>query len=285
MKKALALLLALAMVLPLALTQPAKAAATPDKPFYALGWSDFDQNTYQYLDGLYTLNWGNTGGTIRLSSLNYDENWEEDPSKMEAEALAVAKTMKANMDKRPAGARFLTTFGCAKMYRLAPENALFFDFAIEQMTVIMDFLFKAYKEIGGQLDGLVIDLEYVGLSTYYLMDTNGGDYQPDSILKNPDLLRDIVKDKRYYTQIRPMLEEWGFIFYQADTAEKQASYTELYSISKNAGSKYSSSRNVWNTVMRNHLNNSLNIWGYEPMKKYFPDANMSDYQSYDSATW
>ena len=171
------------------------------------------------------------------------------------------------------------------MYRLAPEDALFFDYAIDQMKVIMDFFFKAYKDIGGQLDGLVIDLEYVGLSTYYLVDTDGDDYQDNSLLENPDLLRDIVKNPKYYTQIRPMLEEWGFIFYDAGDPVKQASYTELYSIHKNAGSKYAVSRNIWNTVMRNHLNNSLNIWGYEPMKKYFPDANMSDYQSYDSATW
>ena len=286
MKKVLVLLLALAMLAPMCLVQPVNAEeAFTAKPFYTLAWSDFDQDTYQYLDGLYTLNWGSVGGNITLGGLMYDDNWEEDPSTMKAQALALAQTVKANLDKRPAGARYITTFGPAKMYRIAPENALFFDHAVDQMKVIMDFFFSAYKELGGQLDGLVIDLEYVGLSTYYLMDTDGGEYQPDSIINNPDILRNIVKDKRYYTEIRPLLEEWGFIFYQADTAEKQASYTELYSIHKNAGSKYDRSRSVWNTVMRIHLNNTLNEWGYEPLMKHFPEATMSDYQSMDSAMW
>ena len=265
----------------MALIQPAKAAATPDKPFYTLAWSDFDQDSYPYLDGLYQLNWGNVGGTIKLSGLTYNE----DPTAMEAEALALAQTVKANLDKRPAGARYIHTFGPAKVYRILAENAIFFDEATTQMTAIMDAFLKAYKEIGGQLDGIVVDLEYVGLSTYYLVDTDGGDYQENSLIRNPDLLRDIVKDKRYQTEIRPMLEEWGFIFYQAETAEQQAAYTELYAITKNAPSKYDRSRNVWNTVMRNHLNQTLTEWAYEPLMKYFPEANMSDYQSYDGATW
>jgi len=282
MKKIFAILLTLALLLPMGLVPVTNAEGeVTAKPFYTLGWSDFNQNKYPYLDGLYQLNWSNIGGNVKLSGLTYSE----DAAAMEEEALALAQTVKKNMDARPAGARYIHTFGPAKMYRLLVENALFFDEATTQMAAVMEAFFKAYKEIGGQLDGLVIDLEYVGLSTYYLIDHPASEFQSNTLIENPDLLRQIVADPRYYTQIRPLLEEWGFVFYQADTPEKQASYTELYSLSKSAGSKYSRSRNVWNTVVRIHLNQTLNIWGYETLKKYFPEANMSDYQSLDTATW
>ena len=280
MKKALVLLLALAMVLPMALAMPANAEVEKE-PFYTLGWSEFDATKYPYLDGLYKLNWGNLGGTVKLSGLTYSE---DDPAAMEAQAEALAKTVKADMDKRPAGARYIHTFGPASMYRLAPEDALFMDYSVDQMKVIMDVFLKKYQQIGGQLDGIVVDVEYIGLSTYYLIDTNGED-QPNNYLANPNLLKDIVKNPKYATEIRPLLEEYGFLFYDAGDPVKQASYTELYSITKNAGSKYSNSRSIWNTVTRIHLNRYVTEWAYEPLMKYFPEANVSDYQSTDTDSW
>ena len=280
MKKALVLLLTLAMLIPMGLVPTASAAtATPDKPFYVMGWSDFDQKSYPYIDGLYQINFGYVGDRITLSGITHSSDDFED------QCLALAQKIKTNMDARPAGARYLHTWAPAKAYRLAPENALFFDHSVDQMVDIMDMLLKKYKEIGGQLDGIVVDLEYVGLSCYYLIDNAASEYQTNTLIDNPKLLRQIVADPRYYTEIRPLLEEWGFIFYQADTPEQQASYTELYSLSKAAGSKYARSRNVWNNVTRIHLNNTVTKWAYEPLKKYFPEANMSDYQSIDTATW
>ena len=280
MKKALVMLLVLAMLVPMCLNQPAKAdAAQPDKPFYSLGWSDFDDEKYQYLDGLYTLNFKSMGSAVGLGGAFYGSDT------FDADILALAKRCTAEMQSRPAGARYITTFGPASVYRVMAEDALFFDDCIEQMAGIMDALLKNMKELGAPLDGLVVDLEYVGLSTYYLVDTNGDKYQTNNLLANPDLLRDIVKNPKYKTQIRPLLEEWGFIFYDAGDAAKQKSYTELFSITKNAGSKYARSRNVWNTVTRIHLNNTITQWMYEPLMKYYPEANVSDYQSHDSATW
>ncbi|MBQ7329371.1 MAG: DUF4366 domain-containing protein [Oscillospiraceae bacterium] len=66
---------------------------------------------------------------------------------------------------------------------------------------------------------------------------------------------------------------------------KQASYTELFSVTKNAGSKYARSRNVWNTVSRIHLNQYVTKWAYDTAVKYFPNINVNDYQSADTATW
>ena len=280
MKKALVMLLVLAMLVPMVLVMPASAeAATPDKPFYTLGWSEFDEKSYPYLDGLYQINWSALGGSVKLNNVTYGS------ADFDAQVLKLAQTLKTAMDKRPAGARYIHTFGPASAYRVAPENGIFMDYAVDQMVVIMDALMKKYKEIGGQIDGIVVDVEFTGTSCYYLFDSPSNEYQNNTLVSNPDLLRDIVKDKRYKTEIRPLLEEWGFIFYDAGDPAKQEAYTELYSLTKNAGSKYAISRDIWNVVMRNHLNQYNNEWLYEPTQKYYPDIHCSDYQSNDAASW
>ncbi len=280
MKKALVMLLVLAMLVPMLLVMPASAeTATPDKPFYTLGWSEFDEKSYPYLDGLYQINWTAFGGNVKLNNVVYGS------ADFDAQIDQLAQTLKKAMDKRPAGARYIHTFGPAKVYRMAPENGIFMDYAVEQMVVIMDALMKKYKEIGGQIDGIVVDVEFTGTSCYYLFDMPSNEFQDNTLVSNPDLLREIVKDKRYKTEIRPLLEEWGFIFYDAGDPVKQASYTELFSVTKNAGSKYARSRNVWNTVSRIHLNQYVTEWAYDTAVKYFPDINVNDYQSADTATW
>ena len=68
MKKLISLLLALAMLLPMGLISTANAESEfTTQPFYALGWSDFDEQTYPYLDGLVTTNLSNIGEFARLS--------------------------------------------------------------------------------------------------------------------------------------------------------------------------------------------------------------------------
>ena len=239
MKKALVMLLALAMLVPMVLVMPASAETpTPDKPFYILGWSDFDEKAYPHLDGMYWLSWGMVGSSVQLSSVvcgsaNFDD-----------QVLKLAQTLKTEMDKRPAGARYIHAFNPAKVYRIAPEDALFMDYSVDQMVEIMDALMKKYKEIGGQIDGIVVDVEYTGLGCHYLFDRGPSEYQTNTLINNPNLLRDIVKNPKYKTEIRPMLEEWGFIFYDAGDPAKQASFTELYSVTQAAGSKYAKSRSV-----------------------------------------
>ena len=281
MKKVLAVLLALAMMIPLCLIGTASAEEVKAQPFYTLGWSDFDEKNYPYLDGLVTANFTNIGDKAKLGYgggvMQYGSYTDEDVTK-------VATALKKTMDARPEGARYLHLFGPAKIMKLAPKNALFMDHGVTQLLDLTDALLKKYKELGGQLDGMVIDTEYVGMGCYYLVDANT-EHQTNNLTKNPKLLQQIVADPRYATEIRPMLEEWGFIFYQAADPSQQAAYTEIYSITKAAGAKYAQSRLVWDTVMRNHLNGYANKWCFAPLQKYFPEASLSDYQSIDSAAW
>ena len=68
MKKIFVFLLTLALLLPMGLVPVASAEETVTvEPFYALGWSDFDETKYPYLDGLVTTTFSNIGDKARLS--------------------------------------------------------------------------------------------------------------------------------------------------------------------------------------------------------------------------
>ncbi len=281
MKKLLAVLLVVAMLVPMSLAVPTKAEEVQKKPFYTLNWSGVDQEYNNNMISFLTASFTGRGEDIIFTGAGASLN---DNSYTDTDVAAMAAAIKTRMDKRPAGQRYVYISGNGDMFGLAPENSLFMDYYVGRMAKMMEDLFKKMKDIGCPLDGVLIDTEYVGLSCYYLIDT-ANSYQPNSLPENPDLLRDIVKDKRYKTEIRPLLEEYGFVFYDAGDPAKQKTFTELFSLTKGAGAKYSKSRSIWDTVMRIHLNRYNDQWLYEPLKKYYPDAHCSDYQSMDTNSW
>lgn len=273
MKKALILLLALAMILPMAFVRPAKAEVEAE-PFYALGWSDFDRNKYPYLEGLYTTNFTNIGEYAYLGGqMLYGQYTDED-------VAIVAEKVYKEMTARPEGLRYWHVFGISKIMKLAPEHVVFLEHGVTQMKEMFTDVLKKLKEMNCPLDGVVIDVEYIGMSSWYLYantDKNANNYQ-----KNPKIYAQIVKHPSYATMIRPLLEERGFPFWPNPEGNK----SEIFSICNvNKGEKYDLARSIWDTVMRIHLNNYSNIWCYEPLKTYYPDASLSDYQSHDSKSW
>ena len=274
MKKIFAIILTLALLLPLCLVTNADGVSA--LPFYSLGWSDFDEDTYPYLDGLVTCTFKNIGDK---AVLHYGNAQMLYGSYTDDDVTAMATKIKTEMDSRPEGMRYLTLFGIAKIMQLAPQNVLFMDHSVTQLKDINTALLKKYKEIGGKLDGLVLDVEYEGLASWWL--TTDSSKQENNAVKNKMVYKQIVDDPRYATMIRPLLVERGFKFY-----EKVTDLTpEIYSICKDSGTKYEISRSVWDTVMRIHLNRYANEWAYEPLQEYFPEASLSDYQSHDSVGW
>ena len=278
MKKLFALLLVLAMLLPMGLLPVANAEDFTAEPFYALSWSDMDNDAYPYLDGLVTSNFGTSGDKATISyggaKITYNKDGLDD-----ANVTKFAEALKKTMDSRPAGMRYWHLWAPSKVLKLKPENIIYLDYGVDMMKVLVTAIMKKYKEIGGLLDGIVIDTEYVGLSAYYIYSDT--DKNANNATKDPLIYKKIVDDPRYLTEVRPLLEERGFVFYENIT-----DYTpEIYSIAKGAGSKYSACAGIWGTVMRNRLTGYLNEWAYEPLKTYFPEASMSDYQTTDSAPW
>ena len=147
MKKLFALLLALAILVPMALTPVAKADDFTVEPFYALNWSKVDTTKYQYIDRLLTTNVSNVGELAKFSyggkQLIYGQYTPDD-------VTAMAEVMKTAMDKRPEGMRYWTIYGIAKFMKVSAENALFMDISVNQLKKIYTDILTKYKDIGGQ---------------------------------------------------------------------------------------------------------------------------------------
>ena len=67
MKKLFALVLALAILVPLALTPVAQAEEFTERPFYTLNWSKVDESKFPYVNELLTTNVTNIGENARFS--------------------------------------------------------------------------------------------------------------------------------------------------------------------------------------------------------------------------
>ena len=268
MKKLFALLLVLVLLVPMCLVAQADSVAA--KPFYGLGWTDFDNEKFSYMEGCATLSIGNIGDVLHIS---YGGAKITAGSIDDEQVTKMANALKKTMDARPEGMRYLHFFGPGKALGLAPENVVYLDHGVNQLKEMTSALFKKYYEIGGKVEGAIMAVLYTDMGSYYINTTN--------VPKDPMVYKKIVSDPRYATEVRPMLEERGFVFYDNVT-----DYTpEIYGISGKAGSKYSNCRAIWDTVMRIRLNAYVTEWCYEPMAQYFPDVYVSDYQSADTDSW
>jgi len=143
MKKVLAVLLVMAMLIPVGLSVPAKAEEVAKDPFYVISWSDFDETKYPYLNGFVTANWSSRGENAHLSAGSAAMEYSK---YTDADVTALATVLKDRLAPRAEGSRVVHFFGPAKLYKLAPENAIFMDFYVGQMTEMVDALLKKMKE-------------------------------------------------------------------------------------------------------------------------------------------
>lgn len=236
------------------------------KPYYGIGSSDFNRLKFPNLEGKQRLLVNVKDGEVTLSS----EAHGKDIQKM-------ATGMKQVMSKLPAELQHLTLFRLADVCQLQ-ENAVFFDEGFDKLKAAFTEFLKAYAAIDGPLDSFFLDLEYVNAYSWYIYTQY---YRKDA----PGIYWDIVKDPRYATEIRPMLEERGFVFYE-DASGFQSELWSIYPYLKGADKeKYAACRGIWDAVMRIRLNNYLTEALYEPLQEYMPGVTMSDYQSRATYAW
>ena len=268
MKKIFVLILVFGMLIPLgAVGVSGTESGFTESPFYGLGWSDMDNSVYPYLEGLVQSNFSVAGDRAKISYNGASVTHVKDGPLDDAAVTKFAEKMKATMDSRPEGLRYWHLWAPAKILRMKPENVIFLDYGVDQMRDLVEAILAKYKEIGGKLDGLVVDTEYTGMtagSVNALVQTD------------PDIYQKIVDDPRYATEVRPLLAERNFPFMESASGD----VPEILSIASN-----STAQSIWNTVMRNRLNLYVNEWGFDPLMAYFPDATLSDYQSMDSYAW
>ena len=277
MKKLFAMLLALAMVMsmvpPAVLpANAAEATETETKPFYALGWSDINRRKFSNLEGLVTMSVNATDGVVSLS-FNGKSDLDE-----------IAQSVKTMMDALPEGMRHMHLANPSNALDAAPENVVYLDAGVDQLKEQFSLFLEKYYALGGKLEGVVLDTEYVLLGSWYVYSR---EYYQNGVVTNSEIYNQIVANPKYETEIRPLLVERGFKFYENVGGVK----SEIYSIWPNSylpaseRETYSDCVSIWNTVMGIRISQYLNESVYDPLMKYYPDAIVSDYQTTDSYAW
>ncbi len=258
MKRIIAIALAavlLLALLPLGLL--VNAETVTKKPFYTLNGSVlWNPETYVYTRARFTSPEITENSTYMVSAYG------------SRDIKTIAQKTKEDFDQRPEGTRYILLNLMTKAVHGLTEKNVYFDKAEAAIKEWVSEFIKEYHSIGGKLDGITVDLEYIYCGAWYIhlgaLNKNG-----DERFDNPNLFFDIVEDPRYKTEIRPMLEEQGFPFETA-TSKK----TEIHGIDKQNSTAYS----IWNVVMQNRKAKLVDKSVYEPMAKYYPNANVADYQ-------
>ena len=223
---------------------------------------------------------------------------------------AAAKKLHEFFSDRPAGSRYINLAALPTVFKHCVKDAIDMEDGVRLVADWLNRFLSEYKSIGGQLDGIAVDLEYSGYTSYYLQTnccvktSNGG------APKNLDILQDIVRNERVYQQIiRPKLVEYEkqglFTFY---TKNINPNTGLPYDLSTAVGPEYNdrvpipvseistinryddnggeaNSRNTWSWVMSNYLSDCINRAALAPLIKYYPDGILSDYNRADTYSW
>ena len=265
MKKYLALFLACAMLLPLLSGCAVFAAGSEEvgiEPFYGVGGTEiYDSDMFPNVRNYCRINFTLSNGELVLSRPGCGRDIKK-----------IAADMKKDMDSRPEGMRILQIFGTRNAFGLAPEEVIYLDKGVDELKALLEELMKEFYEIGGTLTGVALDLEYIGLSSYYLS---------QKVEKDPTLLGRIVKHPNYATEVRPLLEAFDFDFFPGNTDYAP----EIFGVYDGSGAEYAQARRVWDRVMSIRLGQYQIESCVEPVWKYFPDALINDYQYIDAYAW
>ena len=274
MKKRIAILLILVMVLPTCLVARAENANKEIKPFYLVNWNDATGYDYVY-------------GAVYIRFKDYKEgsygvtayvNWNGEYSE---NIISIAEIVKAEFDKRPEGTRYLKILRQIDQI-VEPEYMIYLDKGAQLYARWFEEFCKEYKSIGGKLDGVSIDLEYNEVNSSYIrkaykttstiIDEDGNTV---TLNANKQIYNQIVNHPSYATRVRPLLEAQGFQF-----SEPVGDMSEIFSINdaKNLNA------DIWDAAMRNLLCGYVNE-ACAPILKYFPDATVSNYRFSSSKGW
>jgi len=268
MKRLFAALMILAMLMSMGITTAAEPAEIEKKPFTLVNWT---VGTKEYTNVYYMPFFWSSGAKYRESLRNGEVMvcWREVGNVDTIPELAVK--LKELFDTFPKGSRYINFSTLVATFQEC-NDICFFERIPPMISKWLDEFFTEYKRIGGQLDGMAVDIEYLDIYCHYI---EGNYFKND-----PQIYSKLEQNPAYQEKIRPRLVERGFKFYENITE-----YTpELYALCPKSGSQYTLSRNIWDTVMRNYLNDIINE-SMAPLFKHFPDATLSDYTVKQMQPW
>lgn len=312
MKRVIALLLTVIMLAALFPASIAAQAETVTKEgFYLVNWGrEIENGTYDHVYAMpYT--WIDTSRfSADSQSINIDVYFNNYNTGDIKEAAA---KLYDDFEQRPAGARYINLAALASVFKHCVKDAIDMEDGVRLVADWLDRFLAEYKSIGGQLDGIAVDLEYSLYTSFYLQSHFCSKYTEGGVTKDPrdlDILQDIVRNKRVYQEkIRPQLAEYEkqglFQFYTKKinpqtglpddlstavgptyNARVPIPVSEITTINRyddNGGD--AASRSTWDLVLQNYLADCITRAAYDPMVKYYPDGILSDYRTGDAYSW
>ncbi len=291
MKRISAFVLAMVMLfalIPMGITTD--AAAIDVEPFYCINMSETNPDMpYTYwMPFFYAYDMDENTQWPRVSCYGTSDQGE------------LALRLKEDFNNRPKGSRYFQLCIVATAFYGMVEEYVYFDRAVElTKDWVTDFL-EIYKGIGGELDGIIVDLEYhhshENYFKEYLIDTKISATQTtDAYIRPGDpAILDRIVEHESYDKLRAMLDECGFQFYEG------TDHSELWSVQRYTHRVYngltlqgtysnpnfvSANASIWNHVMDVMERESINEAVLDPLLEYYPDAIVSDYQSGSYDAW
>ena len=285
MKRIIAFLILLAMLIPMGLINAVRSAGAEIKPFYfvnSMGELETGAYTFDnpYVYSRVTFSASKYAGVgelpiyIHLNTGYKESNTVRDISEM-------AKTVKEIFKDRPKGTRYMMFYKTIDNI-VQPEAMIYMDKGVDLFVQWAEKFFKEFKAIGGELDGIMLDVEYNYTHAHYLkqtyakgatiLDENG---QKVDVPANSAIYQQIVEHPLYATDVRPLLVERGFHFVQGNGYQ-----SEIFNIYDTA----SEDAAIWNAVMHNRQAAYMEK-AVAPALKYFPDIMVTNYGFYDENAW
>lgn len=250
------------------------------KPYYLSNWDEVDSSAYPNLYAKAYF-WATRNGTDVSVSYNG-----------ETSISGMAAKLKEVFDEYPdnSNMRIINITAVARSFLSEQtEDCVFMESGVAALADWVNEFLGAYKTIGGKLDAIYSDLEYINgfywelyNKQYLEHEAKDEDGNPITIPANTNVYRNIIENDNYQTKVRRQLEERGFKF---ETNPNMADFGELYSLYPNAGSEYTDSKRIWDTVIRDLLCDYLNEAIYVPLQEHYPNAYFTDYQSRDTYGW
>lgn len=265
MKRIATLMLTLVMLIMLLPVGAAEAETVTKKPFYTINSSALESE-FEYVYALPNF-WVNgsklTGESLPISVSGYGST-----------IPTIASSMKDDMNARPDGARYINFSTLAIAFNNLHEDVIFMDKAATLIAAWLDEFLAEYSSIGGKLDGIIVDLEYNEANYYYIWSLQ---YRKN----NKNIYNEIVESPYYAKRMRPKLVARGFEF--LPEGEQGGEKSEIWTIHKEQG--ISACQSIWNAAIQELMAEYINEAVYNPLKKYYQGAVLSDYHRMDSNSW
>ncbi len=262
MKRFLLFMLALVLVLPMLTGVSLATEPQVNRPYILLNWSGVEEGQFDNVYGMAYMSYKEIDGVL---AVRYGGETEIDK---------IAARMKADLNDRPEGMRWIN-FAPPSSFMMRPlaKDVLFMEDGVEAVRTWLEAFLTEYKAIGGKLDGLMLDFEYFEAEFWFL-------HEKHYATGNTQVYNQIVENPMYAEKLRPMLVERGFKFYPTE-----GGVSEIYSIYPGSGAEYGTSRRIWDACTRNLISQYLNEAVYEPLLKYYPEADVNDYTTRDTYAW